>query len=83
MIADQAAIVSTAVARAARHGGAAIRNWADIEVPLVAGPRPSSFQFVGEQPAEAQAPLADGIVADYDTTGGEDGLDIPRLRLKQ
>ncbi len=53
------------------------------EAPLVAGPRPSPFQFVGEQPAEAKASLADSFVADHDATGGEDGLDIRRLRLKQ
>ena len=53
------------------------------EASLVAGPWTSPLQLVGEQPTETQAPLTDGLIADHDAAGGQDGFDITWLRLKQ
>jgi hypothetical protein len=47
-----------------------------VQVPLVARLGPAPLQGVGEQPAEAQAPLADALVADHDPARGQDQLDV-------
>ena len=47
-----------------------------VQVPLVAGLWPSLPQHIGEDPAEAQAPLADALVADDDPTRRQDQLNI-------
>src|ERR1700745_30189 len=48
-----------------------------VHVPLVAGLGPPPLQRIGEDPAEAQAPLADALVADDDSTRRQDQLNIP------
>jgi hypothetical protein len=47
-----------------------------VHVPLVAGLWPSLPQHIGEDPAKAQAPLADALVADDDPTRRQDQLNI-------
>ena len=51
-------------------------------MPLVARPGPSPLQLVGELPAEAQAPLADCLVADHDAACGQDRLDIAQAQAE-
>jgi hypothetical protein len=43
-----------------------------IQMPFVVRPWPAPFQFVGQQPLEAQTPIADALVADHDAAGGQD-----------
>ena len=47
-----------------------------VEVLLVTRYGTASLQRVGEQPAEAQSPLADALVADDHAAGGQDQLDV-------
>jgi len=47
-----------------------------VHVPLVTGLWPSLPQHIGEDPAKAQAPLANALVADDDPTRRQDQLDI-------
>ena len=51
-------------------------------MPLVARRGAAPFQRVGEQPAEAQAPLADALAADYHAAGGQDELDIAQAKAE-
>ena len=51
-------------------------------MPLVARPRPAPLQLVREQATEAQAPLADRLVADHDPKGGEDRLDVAQAQAE-
>ena len=53
-----------------------------VEEPFVARPWPAPLQRVGELPAEAQAPLADGLVADHDPARGENGLDVAQAEAE-
>src|SRR6476660_1807303 len=45
-------------------------------------PRPTSLQSIGEQPAEALAPIPDGLVADHQVTGSEDRLDVTKVQTE-
>ena len=47
-----------------------------VHVLLVAGFWPSLPQHIGEDPAKAQAPLADALVTDDDPTCRQDQLNI-------
>jgi hypothetical protein len=47
-----------------------------IDVPLIAGLWPSLPERIGEDPAKAQAPLANALVADDDPTRRQDQLNI-------
>ena len=51
-------------------------------MPLVARLGPSSLQRVGEQPAEAQAPLADALVGHHHAAGGQDGFDVAQAQAE-
>jgi len=53
-----------------------------VEMPFVARLGPAPLQGVGEQPAEAQAPLADGFVADRDPASGKDSLDVAQAEAE-
>jgi hypothetical protein len=53
-----------------------------VDVPLVARLWPAPLQHVGEDPAEAQAPLADALVADHDPTLGQDQLNITQAQTE-
>src|SRR5687768_14185292 len=43
-----------------------------VEKPLVSGFRPALLKGLGVNPSEAQAPLADGLIADHDASRRED-----------
>jgi hypothetical protein len=45
-----------------------------VEVPGIAGPRPSSAQPAGELGTEVQAPMPDAFVGHHDTAFGQDQL---------
>src|SRR6516165_8766993 len=47
-----------------------------VHVPLVAGSGPSLPEHIGENPAKAQAPLADALVTDDDPSRRQDQLNI-------
>ena len=47
-----------------------------VHVPLVAGLWPPLPQHIGENPAKAQAPLADALVTDDDPSRRQDQLNI-------
>jgi hypothetical protein len=53
-----------------------------VHVPPVARLRPAPLQHLGEDPAEAQAPLADALVADHDPTLGQDQLNITQAQTE-
>src|SRR5215510_6972629 len=53
-----------------------------VHVPLVAGLWPPPLQRIGEDPAEAQAPLADALVADDDPTRRQDQLNITQAQTE-
>src|SRR5690349_12155602 len=53
-----------------------------VHVPLVAGLWPPPLQRIGEDPAEAQAPLADALVADDDSTRRQDQLNISQAQAE-
>src|SRR6266404_6084959 len=53
-----------------------------VHVPLVAGLWPAPLQRIGEDPAEAQAPLADALVADDDPTRRQDQLNISQAQAE-
>jgi len=53
-----------------------------VQVPLVARLGPAPLQGVGEQPAEAQAPLADALVADHDPARDQDQLDVAQAQAE-
>ena len=44
--------------------------------------RVDAVEFVGEQPAEAQAPLADALVADRDH-GRQDQFDVTQAEVEE
>jgi hypothetical protein len=46
------------------------------EDPFVARLRPATLKSFSKGPREAQAPLADGLVADHDATSGGDQSDF-------
>src|SRR5689334_14514663 len=51
-------------------------------MPLVTGLRSAALQGRGEYPAEAQAPLADALVADHDAALGQDQFDIAQAQAE-
>src|SRR6201981_2438450 len=53
-----------------------------VHVPLVAGLWPPPLQRIGEDPAEAQTPLADALVADDDSTRRQDQLNISQAQAE-
>jgi len=53
-----------------------------VHVPFVAGLWPSLPQRIGEDPAKAQAPLADALVADDDPTRRQDQLNISQAQTE-
>jgi nicotinamidase-related amidase len=53
-----------------------------VHVPPVARLRPAPLQHLGEDPAEARAPLADALVADHDPTLGQDQLNITQAQTE-
>src|SRR5215469_8781527 len=53
-----------------------------VHVPLVAGSWPSLPQHIGEDPAKAQAPLANALVANDDPTRRQDQLDISQAQTE-
>jgi hypothetical protein len=53
-----------------------------IHVSFVARPWPTPLQSIGKQPAEAQSPLANSLVADHDTSGRQDQLNIPQAQAQ-
>src|SRR5690348_5030030 len=53
-----------------------------VHVPLVSGLWPAPLQRIGEDPAEAQAPLADALVADDDPTRRQDQLNISQAQAE-
>ena len=53
-----------------------------VHAPLITGTGTAPLEFVGEQPAETQASLADALVADYDAAGGQDQLDITQAEAE-
>src|SRR5215813_6520542 len=53
-----------------------------VHVPLVAGLWPASLQRIGEDPAKAQTPLADALIADDDPTRRQDQLNISQTQAE-
>src|SRR3984893_12143854 len=53
-----------------------------VHVPLVAGLWPAPLQRIGEDPTEAQAPLADPLVANDDPTRRQDQLNISQAQAE-
>src|SRR3984893_16487601 len=53
-----------------------------VHVPLVARLWPAPLQRIGENPAEAQTPLADALVADHDPTRRQDQLNITQAQTE-
>ena len=53
-----------------------------IEKPLVTGLRPALPEALCVGPSEAQAPLADGLVADHDAPSGQDQFDLPQAQAE-
>src|SRR3984893_1656250 len=53
-----------------------------VHVPLVARLWPAPLQRIGEDPAEAQTPLADALVADHDPTRRQDQLNITQAQTE-
>jgi hypothetical protein len=47
-----------------------------VHVPLVTRSWSAPLQHIGEDPAKAQAPLADALIADHDPTRRQDQLNI-------
>ena len=53
-----------------------------IHVPLIARSWSAPLQRIGEDPAKAQAPLADALLADHDPTRRQDQLDITEAQAE-
>ena len=53
-----------------------------VREPFVARPRPTALQLVREQPAEAQPPVPDGLVADHNTPRRKDQLDVTQAEAE-
>jgi hypothetical protein len=53
-----------------------------VQVPFVARPWPTPLQSIGKQPTEAQAPLADALIADHDASGRQDQLDVTQAEAE-
>src|ERR1700736_581442 len=53
-----------------------------VHVPLVARLWPAPLQRIGEDPAEAQTPLADALVADHDPARRQDQLNITHAQTE-
>ena len=53
-----------------------------IEKPFVTGFRPAPLKGLGVGPSEAQAPLADGLVADHDASRCQDQLNFPQAQAE-
>src|SRR5690348_17058120 len=53
-----------------------------VHVPLVAGLWPAPLQRIGEDPAEAQTPLADALGAHDDPTRRQDQLNISQAQAE-
>src|SRR5262249_23551306 len=53
-----------------------------VHVPLVSGLWSASLQRIGEDPAKAQAPLADALIADDDPTRRQDQLNISQAQAE-
>ena len=52
-----------------------------VQEPLVTGFRPP-LEGLGGSPSEAQAPLADGLVADHDASRREDQFDFTQAEAE-
>ena len=53
-----------------------------IQKPFVSWLRPAPLEAVGVGSSEAQAPRADGLVADHDATGRQDQLDFAQAQAE-
>ena len=53
-----------------------------IEKPFVTGLRPAPLKALSVGPSEAQAPLANGLVADHDTPRGQDQFDLSQAQAE-